>query len=200
MKPTKEEIFKHNKNFLLRIRKQRIHLIGIDLGTFITGISISHKNYTDKIESSLKSITSRINIISNEINKILKPYNANAIALIEDYAFAGKTVVQEAELGGMVKNRLFVNNIPFMTIAPTTVKKFVLGEGKGHAKSRKELMLLEAYKRWAISFDDNNECDAYCIRKFLEYMFNYLDRSDKFKKWEEKMFRDFVINRGDPVM
>ena len=42
-------------------------------------------------------------------------------------------------------------------MTPTTLKKFITGKGAGP----KDVMLLETYKRYGISFLDNNLCDAF---------------------------------------
>jgi len=197
-KTEKEDTFNRNRKKLLKLRKDHRISIGIDLGTFNTGYSVREDNFS--INDKSKQIIERIHKITIEAKQYIRLNNSNAIALIEDYAFAGKTVIQEAELGGNIKRLLWRHKIPYMVIAPTTLKKFVLGQGKGVGSSKKELMLLECYKKWGKSFEDNNICDAFCLKMFLDTLFIYLKGENKFAKWEQDMFRDFVINRGNPVM
>ena len=58
---------------------------------------------------------------------------------------------------------LFKKKVNYKIIAPGTLKKFVCGKGKGHAK--KNLMLLKVYKNWGIEFDDDNLADAYSLAR-----------------------------------
>jgi Holliday junction resolvasome RuvABC endonuclease subunit len=48
--------------------------------------------------------------------------------------------------------------IPYIEISPNGLKKFVTGKGSG----KKEVIMLEAYKRWGIE-GTNDEVDAYCL-------------------------------------
>ena len=52
-------------------------------------------------------------------------------------------------------------NLEFKIISPTTLKKFVTGKGN----SGKDIMLLEVYKRWNVSFSNNNLADAYGLAR-----------------------------------
>lgn len=84
------------------------------------------------------------------------------LVLIEGLAFMAKNttaLVQLAGLNYMIREYLAIKKIPFVIIAPSTLKKFILGKGAGG----KELMLLETYKRYGISFLDNNLCDAFAL-------------------------------------
>lgn len=44
-----------------------------------------------------------------------------------------------------------------LLVPPTTLKKFVTGSGS----AQKSEMLLETYKRWGVSFNDDNAADSY---------------------------------------
>ena len=48
---------------------------------------------------------------------------------------------------------------PFIIVAPTTLKKFATGSGKGD----KDMMMMEVFKTYGFSAMDNNECDAYAL-------------------------------------
>jgi crossover junction endodeoxyribonuclease RuvC len=60
------------------------------------------------------------------------------------------------------------NNVDFKVIAPSKLKKFVTGKGT----SKKELMLLNVYKKWGAYFQDSNLCDAYGLARYAleEYL------------------------------
>jgi hypothetical protein len=83
---------------------------------------------------------------------------------MEGYAFGAKAGREQAgELGGMVKIATVetVGTSPII-VPPTNLKKFVTT--KGNAK--KNEMLLGVYKRWNVSYSDDNVADAYALRQF----------------------------------
>jgi len=49
------------------------------------------------------------------------------------------------------------NNIPFIIVAPTSLKKFITGNGA----AKNDVMLMETFKRYGVTILDDNECDAY---------------------------------------
>ncbi len=59
--------------------------------------------------------------------------------------------------------RLAEEGIGFEIVGPGTWKKAVLGKGNLH----KDLILLETYKKYNISFSSDDLCDAYCIAKYV---------------------------------
>ena len=90
---------------------------------------------------------------------------------MEGYAPGAKFGREKAgELGGMVK--LAIYDLPFddpsaaypTIVAPTSLKKFVLGVGKGG----KNEMLLGCYKRWGMDFKDDNEADSFGLAKIAQ--------------------------------
>jgi crossover junction endodeoxyribonuclease RuvC len=66
------------------------------------------------------------------------------------------------ELGGVIKLLLYDNSILFGLVQPTVLKKFVTGKGN----SKKELMLLNVYKKFGFDTDNNNIADAYALGRF----------------------------------
>jgi crossover junction endodeoxyribonuclease RuvC len=65
--------------------------------------------------------------------------------------------VQLCALNYMVREHVMLADIPFVIVAPTTLKKFVTGKGN----CQKDLMLLEVYKRYGVYLTDNNISDAF---------------------------------------
>lgn len=85
------------------------------------------------------------------------------VAIVEGYSHAGKFVNYfQYEIGALVKGVLFKNNIPFIEVPPKSLKKYVTGKGNG----KKSLMLLEVYKRWNFTTDNDNIADAYGLAEF----------------------------------
>jgi len=89
------------------------------------------------------------------------------IAVIEGLAFMVRNataLVQLSALNYMVRQMLFNNGIPFVIVAPTSLKKFATGSGA----SKKDVMLIEVFKRWEVTILNDNENDAFCLAKVGE--------------------------------
>lgn len=94
--------------------------------------------------------------------ELVKTYEVDLV-MIEGYAFAGKFInYVQYELGSVIRMALWERGYSFVEVPPTSLKKFVTG--KGNAK--KDLMLLNVYKRWEFDTDDDNEADAYGLAQF----------------------------------
>jgi len=86
------------------------------------------------------------------------------IAAVEGLAMMSRKSTSLVQLSGLnyfIREYLQLSEVPFIIVPPTVLKKFITGKGN----SPKELMLLEVYKRYGVSFDDNNTCDAYCLAR-----------------------------------
>lgn len=145
-------------------------IMGIDLSLTGTGLVIldggktvvnkiikskppEEKTHTTEIERLLK--------IKAEIQKHISKYSPD-LALIEGLAFGARNTTALMQLAGlsyMVRETFVLRSIPFIVVAPTTLKKFIVGKGN----ATKDLMLLETFKRYGQSFLDNNICDAFAL-------------------------------------
>lgn len=63
---------------------------------------------------------------------------------------------ERAGLAYLVRMSLWKRQTPFLLVAPSSLKKFVTGTGA----AKKELMMLEVFKRFGHSASDNNQADA----------------------------------------
>lgn len=110
----------------------------------------------------------------NELERLMKirdEINVEGVdlAIVEGMAFMiRKTValVQLSALNYMIREKCYINNVPFIIVAPTTLKRFCTGKGN----SPKELILLEIYKRYGESFNDNNLGDAFGLARIGELL------------------------------
>lgn len=96
------------------------------------------------------------------VDEILLSTKSNTIdvAVIEGLAFMVRNataLVQLSALNYMTRAMLMSNNIPFIIVAPTSLKKFITGNGA----AKKDVMLMETFKRYGVTILDDNECDAY---------------------------------------
>ncbi len=85
------------------------------------------------------------------------------IVYIEGPAFQakGRSILEMGALHYLIRIFLFVHKINYKIIAPSTLKKFVTGSGRG----KKELMLLKVYKKFGVEFEDHNLADAYSLAR-----------------------------------
>lgn len=94
---------------------------------------------------------------TRDIAALVDAYGVDLV-VIEGYAYAGKfNNALQYELGACIRMRLYQDEIPFVEVQPTSLKKFVTGKGN----CKKDLMLLNVYKRWEFDTEDDNEADAY---------------------------------------
>jgi len=196
----------HNTRFLRKLFKKRQYIIGLDLGTHITGFSYSNSK-DEKRSTTMKmvgegNLQKRIQKISETFEHVIEKSveKRNTIAILEDYAYRGTSVVQIAELGGILKLSLYKHGIPYFTLAPQTLKKSVLGPSKKGTGTMKQNMMVEVLDRWGKKFTDDNECDAFCLAMFLFGVKDFVFGEERMKKWAELMFKDFITNRGMPVL
>lgn len=167
---SKEERKDFLRNLLLaqavvkkRRSKARGNVIGIDLSYTSTGIAILE--YPSRNLLHLFSITSKPNglhwIRLLQIYTALRATFSKAQPLLvcyEDYAYSTKWQREAmGELGAQLKRALFDCGIPGFSIAPTSLKKFILGSGRGE----KQMILKEVYKNFGIDAKTDDEADAY---------------------------------------
>lgn len=83
------------------------------------------------------------------------------LVVLEDYAYAARYSGHQAgELGGCIRLSLFHKGIPFVEVAPTALKKFATGSGKGS----KDKVLAAAVREGA-PVDGNDEADAWWLHE-----------------------------------
>ena len=149
--------------------------IGLDLSLTKTGVVILQKGkiiYRGLIKSKPvgdkpKDELQRIVDISLAVAVLIDQYSPS-VAIIENLAFMAKgtSLTQLAGLSYLVRSKLAQKNIPFFLVAPTSLKKFVTGSGKGE----KDAMMAFTLQRYGIMIPENNECDAFALAKIGEIL------------------------------
>jgi len=130
-------------------------------------ITTKHQDTQFDIEKRILYIASELNILLYYMNE----YDLNLVCLEGlSYGSTGEAILQIAALNYFIRIFLFNNNIPYIVVSPTTLKKFVTGKGN----VKKNLMLKEVYKKWGVDFNDDNLCDAYSLARFAEDSINKL--------------------------
>ena len=151
--------------------KKVITSVGLDLSLTGTGVVvlkdgkivkqklIKSKPVGDKPINELKRIKKIVEEIEDTIIETKCKIN---IAVIENLAFGVRnatSLTQLAALNYFVRDMLCECEIPFVLVAPTSLKKYATGNGV----AKKDVMLIEVYKRWGVSILNDNECDAYAL-------------------------------------
>ena len=151
-----------------------MNFIGLDLSLTSTGMVVlpSEGNIPLKWEHistqpNLMHYISRYESIACRIVDAYCP-QAEDYILIEDYAFNKKFgLAQSGELGGIVKYYLSkYTSVPLehiWTVSSTTLKKFVLGAGKGD----KNLILREVFKKYQFEAINDDVSDAYVLAAMM---------------------------------
>ena len=107
--------------------------------------------------------TRRIKKISEDIIWELKEALGKKIPdliLIENLAFMVRNTTALTQLAGLNHIiRIMIDDMdwPFILVAPTSLKKFITGSGKGD----KNMMLMSIYKNYGFEALDDNTGDAY---------------------------------------
>lgn len=86
------------------------------------------------------------------------------VVVFEDFAHAAKgaSLHQLAGSAMMIRAELIANNdLPYMLVAPSTLKKFIVGRG-GSPKNPvpKEIVIRDLYRNFGFEAQENNEADA----------------------------------------
>ena len=142
--------------------------VGLDLSLTATGVVAVSNGTVDQQQliktkppanSSYTTEVIRIKYIVEQIRTGIL-LAAPSLVAIEGMAFMVRNATALVQLSGlnyMVRSMLVDLDIPFIIVAPPSLKKFVTGSGK----AQKDQMMLETYKRWNVTFMDNNLCDAH---------------------------------------
>lgn len=141
-------------------------ILGLDLGTANIGVVVLRKDelrYNKCLKPPCKGVE-RLAWIWSEIEHVITEYGVTDVA-IEGYSYMSKWRAHDlGEVGGIVRLNLHRLNLPFIIVPPPTLKKEVTGKGN----SKKEIMILYAFKKWGESFKTTDECDAYCLCRYLQ--------------------------------
>lgn len=99
----------------------------------------------------------RIRAITNSVMAEVFSFEPDLV-VVEGYSFANKfTSFTAVEINAILRWQLFENNISYILAPPTMLKKFITGKGN----CKKQVMLLEVYKRWGVEAKTDDEIDAY---------------------------------------
>lgn len=95
------------------------------------------------------------------IDEIVNKTDAQLV-VIEGYSFGSRNGGERiGEAGGVVRLALRDMRVPFVEVAPASLKRYATGKGN----ASKDEVLIAAVKRSDIAFTDNNQADAFWLRQ-----------------------------------
>lgn len=122
-----------------------------------------------------KMPVSEISRMKNIVDKIeeITEGKKSFVLTIEGISLSSRNTNVLAQLCGlnyMIRDRFYdlFSEGRIYIVPPTTLKKFITGKGN----SKKEMMLLETYKKYGVSFSNNNMADAFGLAKIGEALIN----------------------------
>lgn len=176
-------------------------ILGVDPGTNVTGFGVINykKNTYNRVTHGIiklpssKSLSLKLEIIYNELDKLIKLYKPDEFAI--ETAFYGKNVQSAMKIGyarGVSILAAVHNKIPTSEYSPREVKKSIVGNGAA-SKEQVSFMIktLLEIKSVKMKYD---ESDALAIA--LCHAFRLKSTTKKSKDWKSfiEAFPDKIIN------
>lgn len=140
-------------------------IIGLDLSLAATGIA--HPGGEAEVlrpGKIMKDIAgmARIELIRAHIAEIIARHTLVELVVIEGYSYGSHLAYAReiGELGGVIRNHLFQERVPYLDVPPNTLKKIATGNGRAD----KYEVMQAATKRLRYEGHDDNESDALWLR------------------------------------
>ena len=135
-------------------------VIGLDLSLTGTGWATFNGKVTFGTLSPPKNKRTgmgRISWMLSRIFRVIEQHGTPKLVTMEGLAFASRDRnLERAGLAFLVRYKLWKRGVPYVLVAPTSLKKFTSGSGK----AEKSGMMLQVFKRWQIEPANDNEADA----------------------------------------
>ena len=161
--------------------------LGLDLSLTGSGLCLIDNNYQiigeKKLSAPGLSGVGRLYFLEMEFNNIISAYINDLSCIyccIENPAYRAEgRIIDIGEWLGICKLNLYKKGIPFIPVAPSQLKKYILGKGVGN----KTLILLDIFKRYKIEIRDDDIGDAYVLARICKDFHNVyiLDNKDYLK-------------------
>jgi crossover junction endodeoxyribonuclease RuvC len=140
-------------------------VVGLDLSTK-SGVAVVETGntilYTEEVVFKKETGIARMGSIAGRILEIVTEYKPD-LCVIENYGFSNAhTLVTLVEIGTVVRYFLHQNDINFMLVPPTSLKKFVTGKGN----ASKDQVMMFILKNWGHESSTNNVADAVGLALF----------------------------------
>lgn len=139
-------------------------VIGLDLSLRNTGIAHADGS-TETFQPTADGATNygmdRLCEIREHVGRVCNMTTHLELVIVEALAFDGHdTKREQAMLAGLVRHFLFTQHLPFLLVAPNTLKKYATGNGQ----AGKVEMYQAAQKRFGYDGTSFDEADALWLR------------------------------------
>ena len=167
--------------------------VGLDMSLTGTGLC---KNVDGKIEIGTIKTTAhqygeyeRLDVITEKVLAFI-PKDVSIICIESVFTpfRAGQigSAMGLIGLGQIVRLKMWKAGLIFVDIAPTRLKKFVLGKGNGD----KDMVVKEVFKKWGIDAGDNNQADAVVLAMIGEALVKYRSgQTEGFTKYQLEVLK-----------
>lgn len=139
--------------------------VGVDLSTK-TGVAIldPNGNVLKRIEIQADGVldAGRINDVVVRTLRLIQPTDKVAIEGFS-HGSTGSFVGQQYAIGWAIRIGLHVRKQKYIEVAPTQLKKFATGVGKGS----KDDLILPIFKRWGFEHPSDNVRDAFVLAQVI---------------------------------
>lgn len=148
---------------VIKSEKKEYPVLGIDPSTktgfaFLNGLGYQH---TGLITFPKLKGMARVHAIVSEVKEVVLKEKPKLV-MIEGYGYANAhSLALLVEIGGAIRHLLWEMGVPYLEIPPNNLKQYTTGSGA----TKKDLMLLEVFKRWGEEIKDDNIADAYALAK-----------------------------------
>ena len=134
------------------------NIVGLDLSLSSTGYhTLIGELVSGSIDTDGLGGMERIDFILARVAELV---HEDDFVVIENNAFnaVGRAKSGLAELNGIIKFWLWRRKIQYVLVAPSTLKKFILGKGQGE----KSFVIREVFKAYGLNATTDDEADA-CV-------------------------------------
>lgn len=144
---------------------REVKIVGLDLSLSATGVACAE--CCEVMKPNADHGPARLNEILTGLTVRHRVVDADVVVL-EGYSYAAANQAhQMGELGGVVRHHLWRLGVPYVTVAPTRLKKFATGKGN----VGKDAMVAAAV-RLGCPAEDNNAVDAWFLRQIGLYHYS----------------------------
>lgn len=139
--------------------------LGLDQSLSSAGVVVLNDEgrvlFQGLIEPGKRRGAERLAYEFDEFSKIIEEWKPD-FAAMEGYSYGSTGRLFElGECGGTLKLCMYKHQLPFIIVPPTTLKKFVTGNGG----SNKDAMARWTKTKWQIEINQEDVCDAYGLAR-----------------------------------